>query len=398
MKTKIISSGSVTSPKGFSAGATCAGIKKVNGSLDLGILASGVPCTAAALFTTNRIQAAPVILSRQRLQSGRASAIIVNSGCANACTGEQGLKDAEEMAELAAKKLGVPAESVLVASTGVIGQCLAMAKIRQGIKQITLARDGGHELEKAMMTTDRMPKEIAVSAGTYTIGGAAKGSGMIHPNLATMLCFLTTDASVDLGFLRQALRKAADISFNMVSVDGDTSTNDMVLLMASGLAGNKPIAAGSAEAGIFEQALNEVCVYLAKCIARDGEGATKLIEVTVSGAPGPAEARQVARTIVNSSLVKTAVYGNDPNWGRIVAAAGRSGVEVVEPKISLNIGGINILKNGRQLSFTREEVAGKFKQSEVKIALDLGLGNASATAWGCDLSEEYVKINSEYTT
>ena len=250
------------------------------------------------------------------------------------------------------------------------------------------------------MTTDTVPKEVAVRVGDSgsIIGGVAKGSGMIHPELATMLCFLTTDAAMDLDFLKLALRKAVDISFNMVSIDGDTSTNDMVLVMANGLAGNKPISQDSGQAGIFQQALDRVCIYLAKSIACDGEGASKLIEVTVSGAPSVAEARLAARTIVSSLLVKTAVYGNDPNWGRIVAAVGRSGVEVVESKIDLHIGNIWVVREGSPLSFDKKSVAEVFGRSEVSIGLQLNLGMASATAWGCDLSEEYVTINSQYTT
>lgn len=399
-KIEVIPSGSVTSPKGFYAGATSAGIKKLKDSLDLGILFSEAPCLVAALFTTNRIKAAPVVLSQERLRRGRAAGVVVNSGCANACTGEQGKADAAEMTELTAKKVGVSTEDVLVASTGVIGRRLPMEKIRTGIKRIVLSRDGGHELVKAMMTTDTVPKEIAVRTGDgqFTMGGVAKGSGMIHPNLATFLCFLTTDASVDIDFLRWALREAADVSFNMVSVDSDTSPNDTVLIMANGLGGNAPISSGTKEADTFQQALNQVCVHLAKAIARDGEGATKLIEVTVSEAPSMAGARLAARTVVSSPLVKTAIHGSDPNWGRIVAAVGRSGVEVVESKISLYIGDTCVLRDGSPVSFAREEVARALDGSEVYIALNLGLGSASATAWGCDLSEEYVTINSQYTT
>ncbi len=400
-KIEFIPEGTVTSPKGFRAGATCAGIKKeTKHGLDLGILFSETPCVATAVFTTNKIKAAPVVLSQERLQGGRAVAVVVNSGCANACTGEQGLRDAVEMADLAAKRIGVSPEDVVVASTGVIGEQLPMKQIRAGIGQIILSPEGGHSLVKAMMTTDTVPKEVAARVGDsgFIIGGIAKGSGMIHPNLATMLCFLTTDAAVDLAFLKLALRKAVDISFNMVSIDGDTSTNDMVLVMANGLAGNKPILQASRQASVFQQALDQVCIYLAKSIARDGEGASKLIEVTVSGALNVAEARLAARTIVSSPLVKTAVYGNDPNWGRIVAAVGRSGVEVVESKIDLYFGDIGVVKGGRPLPFDKRSVVAVLRGSEVFIGLNLNLGVASATAWGCDLSEEYVTINSQYTT
>lgn len=405
MKAKIefITEGNVTSPKGFRAGATYAGIKKeADNALDLGILFSEAPCKATALFTTNRIKAAPIVLCQQRLQSGRAVAIVVNSGCANAFTGEQGLSHAAEMADLAARNMGLSSEDVLVASSGVIGQPLPMKLIRARIEQIVLSQEGGHELAKAIMTTDTVPKEAAVAVKVgdsgFTIGGIAKGSGMIHPNLATLLCFLTTDAAVDIDFLRLALPKAVGVSFNMVSIDGDTSPNDMVLIMANGLAENEAISEDSDQASAFQEALDQVCIYLAKCIARDGEGASKLIEVTVSGAPSVAEARLAARAVASSPLVKAAVHGSDPNWGRIMAAVGRSGVEVVESKIDLYIGNICLVKAGHQLPFDREKVVAVLHSSEVLITLQLNLGTATATAWGCDLSEEYVTINSYYTT
>ena len=402
-KIETIPLGSITSPEGFHAGAAYAGInKKAKDKPDLAILFSEAPCVATALFTTNYIKAAPVVLSQQRLQQGRALALVVNSGCANTCTGEEGFAHAEEMAKLAAEGIGISPEDVLVASTGVIGLPLPMKRIRTSIEKIILAKDGGHELARAMMTTDTFVKEMAVMVRTggseFTIGGAAKGSGMIHPDMATLLCFLTTDAPVSLNFLKSALKKAVDISFNMVSIDGDTSPNDMVLLMANGLAGNEVITQDSDRAGAFQQALEQVCIYLAKYIALDGEGASKLIAVTVDGAPGLAGARSVARAVVSSSLVKAAIHGGDPNWGRIMAAVGRSGVEVVESKIDLYIGGIPVLEAGRPLPFNERSVARLFKGSEVSISLNLNLGSGSATAWGCDLSEEYVTINSQYTT
>jgi len=400
-KIEFIPEGTVTSPGGFRAGAIGAGIKnEAKDDLDLGILVSEVPCVATALFTTNKVKAAPVVLSQERLQDSRAVAVVVNSGCANACTGEQGFRDAVEMSSLAAERIGVSPEDVVVASTGVIGEQMPMELIRTGIGQIDFSADGGHSLVKAMMTTDTVPKEVAVRVGGsgFIIGGVVKGSGMIHPDLATMLCFLTTDAAVELDFLKLALRKAVDISFNMVSIDGDTSTNDTVLIMANGLAGNKPISQDSSQTGVFQQALDQACIYLAKSMARDGEGAGKFIEVTVNGAGGVAEARQAARTIVGSSLVKTAVYGSDPNWGRIVAAVGRSGVEVVESKIDLHINDICVLKKGRPLPFDKKSVVEVLRGSEVSISLDLNLGTAIAIAWGCDLTPDYVMINSEYTT
>ena len=400
---ELVASGGITSPKGFYAGATYAGIKKKGDNvLDLGVLYSQAPCATAALFTKNRIKAAPVVFSQQRVPSEKVVAVVVNSGCANAFTGEQGLADAAEMARLAAENIGVSPEQVVVASTGVIGQRLPMELIRAGIERIIPSQDGGSELARAIMTTDTVPKEeaAAVNIGDmeFAIGGVAKGSGMIHPDLATLLCFLTTDAAVDMAFLKCALREAVALSFNMVSIDGDTSPNDMMLMMANGLAGNKPISSRSEEADIFQQALNLVCISLAKEIARDGEGATRLIAVTVAGAFSVAEARLAARTVVSSPLVKAAIHGGDPNWGRIVAAAGRSGVGIEESKIDLYIGDICVVRAGCPLPFDKGEMAKVLGDSEVSINLLLNLGTAAATAWGCDLSEEYVTINSKYTT
>jgi glutamate N-acetyltransferase/amino-acid N-acetyltransferase len=395
-KIETIPEGTVTSPEGFFAGATSAGInKKAEDKPDLGILFSEAPCVAAGVFTGNRIKAAPVILTQERLKKGRAGAVVVNSGCANACVGEQGIKDAAKMAELAAGGVGLLPEQVLVASTGVIGVPLPMKQIAPAIEQVVLSREGGHELARAMMTTDTFAKETAVrvkaGGSEFTIGGVAKGSGMIHPDLATLLCFITTDATVESDFARGALKKAVDISFNMVSIDGDTSPNDMVLLLANGRAGVKAPDA-------FEQALAQVCIYLAKRIAYDGEGASKLIEVTVDGARSLAEARLAARTIAGSPLVKAAIHGADPNWGRIMMALGRSGAEVEEAKTELYIGNIQLVKAGASLPFNQRGVIRLLEGKEVAIRLNLNLGSASATAWGCDMSEEYVTINSQYMT
>ncbi len=395
----LVPSGGVTSPGGFLAGAVSAGIKYRPGTrLDLGILCSRKPCVAAAVFTTNKVKAAPVLLSRERLRKGRASAVVMNSGYANACTGKQGKADAAEMTALAARKINVKPEDVLVASTGVIGEMLPMERIRAAIPKIELTEAGGHDLARAIMTTDRVPKEVAVRAGGFTIGGMLKGSGMIHPDMATMLCFLTTDAPVELDFLKQALKKAVAISFHMISVDGDNSTNDMVLIMANGEVGGKVIAGGSRQAAIFQRALNKVCIYLAREAVRDGEGATKLIEVKVSGALSLRDARLAARTIIGSSLVKAAVHGSDPNWGRVLAAAGRSGAALEEAKTELYIGGTRLVKDGTPQAYDKKEVVKHLDGKEVYINLNLNLGKAEATAWGCDLSEEYVKINAEYTT
>ena len=402
-KYKPIPYGTITSPQGFFAGATYAGIKtEGDGLLDLGILCSEVPCVAAGVFTTNKIKAAPVVLCQEKLAEGRAQAIVANSGCANACTGEQGMADSVEMADLTAKKLGISPQQVLVASTGVIGVSLPMESLRTGIEVILLAREGGHQLAEAIMTTDTFPKEIAVNVRLgekeVTIGGVAKGAGMIYPNLATLLCFLATDAAVDANFAQTALRKAVDDSFNMIAIDIDTSPNDMVLLLASGLAGDEPLEAGMAEAEVFQDALREVCLYLAKCIARDGEGATKFFEVRVEAALTLKDARLAARTIASSPLVKAAIHGSDPNWGRIIAALGRSGAEINPSKIDLYLKDICLFKAGSSTGFDEEEARTVLSDSEVSIRVCLNLGKESATAWGCDLSEEYVTINSAYVT
>jgi glutamate N-acetyltransferase/amino-acid N-acetyltransferase len=401
MKTEsdFIPSGGVTSPQGFLAGATSAGIKYADKQrLDLGILFSIVPCAAAAVFTTNKVKAAPVLLDQARMKKGTARAVVMNSGCANACTGEQGMADAIEMTALAARHVNVTSEDVLVASTGVIGVTLPMDRIRPAIPKVVLTVAGGHDLARAIMTTDTVPKEVAVKTDDFIIGGMLKGAGMIHPDLATMLCFLTTDAAVDATFLSQALRKAVDISLNMVSIDGDGSTNDTVLIMANGMAGDKLITRSSKRAEVFQQALNKVCIYLAKESARDGEGATRLIEVKVSGAASRKDARLAARTIVSSLLVKSAVHGSDPNWGRVLAAAGRSGAALDVEKMELHMGDTCVVKGGSPVPFDKKEVVKHLDGKEVFITFNLYLGRFEATAWGCDLSEEYVKINAEYTT
>jgi glutamate N-acetyltransferase/amino-acid N-acetyltransferase len=405
METNIdtIADGTATTPLGFHAGATTAGIKEGGeDKLDLGILFSQEVCVVAGLFTTNRIKSAPVVLCQERVKKGRAAAVVVNSGCANASTGKQGLADAEEMAALTAKAIGVDPEEVLVASTGVIGQRLPMERIEDGLNHISLSDNGGHELARAMMTTDTVPKETAVAISAeglrFTIGGVVKGSGMIHPNMATLLCFLTTDAAVEPDFLKQALRQAADISFNMVSIDGDTSPSDTLLLLANGMAGNPAISPGSQLAELFQQALDRVCIHLAKAVARDGEGATKLLEITVNGAASKADATRAARTIVSSPLWKAAAYGRDPNWGRVVAALGRSGAEVEESRLDIYIGDIPVLKGGTPVSYAEPDIVRVLERDEVPVTLELNLGTASATAWGCDLTEKYVIINSQYTT
>jgi glutamate N-acetyltransferase/amino-acid N-acetyltransferase len=394
---KFLPRGTVTSPQGFFAGATSVGINpRAADKLDLAVLFSETPCLAAAVFTTNRLKAAPLLLSQQRLEEReKIGAVVVNSGCANAYVGEPGLADATETALLVGEGIGVAPEDVLVASTGVIGVPLPMDRIRVGIDRIVLVRDGGDQLAKAIMTTDSFPKEAAVRVKNgkteFTIGGAAKGSGMIHPDLATLLCFITTDAAVEKEFLQKALKKAVDASFNMISVDGDTSPNDMVLVMANGLvSGVNPYT--------FELALEKLCIFLAKRLASDGEGATKLIEMNISGAVDQSQARAAAKAVVGSSLVKAAVYGADPNWGRIMAAVGRSGVEVEAAKFDLSVGKIQMVKSGQALPFDKAAVIKLLKEKEVTFSANLNLGRGKATAWGCDLSPEYVTINSRYMT
>jgi glutamate N-acetyltransferase/amino-acid N-acetyltransferase len=400
---EVVPGGTVTSPGGFVAGAASAGInEKAAGKLDLAILFSETPCVAAGVFTTSRLKGAPVVLTRQRLEKGQAGAVVVNSGCSNSFTGEHGLVDAAEVASLVAEGIGIEAEEVLVASTGTIGVPLPMKKIRASVENIIMSRDGGSQLAKAMMTTDTVPKETAVSVkvgdSEFTIGGAAKGSGMIHPDMATLLCFLTTDAAVERGFLQDALKRAVDLSFNMVSIDGDVSPSDMVLLLANGEAGGQPISAGSQQAEAFRQALERVCIYLVKLIAADGEGATRLIEVTVNGAATPAQARRAARAVVSSALVKAAIHGADPNWGRVVAAVGCSGADMDEDKVDLYLGDIQVIRAGRALKSGKRAVSQILEGKEVDLRVNLNLDSGQATAWGCDLSEEYVAINSKYMT
>ncbi|MCK4387559.1 MAG: bifunctional glutamate N-acetyltransferase/amino-acid acetyltransferase ArgJ [Dehalococcoidia bacterium] len=400
MDFSLIPDGAVSSVPGFVAGAVHAGIKDKD-ELDLAILYSEAPCVTTGVFTSNLVKSAPIILSQRHLTQRKARAIVVNSGCANACLGEQGMIDASEMATLAAAKLGLPSQEVLVASTGVIGKPLPMSRIRNGIEKIEFHQDGGHELARAMMTTDTSPKEIAIQVeakeGKFTIGGVAKGAGMMHPELATMLCFITTDAAVSIDFLQQSLKKVVDVSFNMLSIDGETSPSDCVFLLANSLARNTEISFSNGEA--FQSALTEVCVSLAKSTARDGEGATKLIEVIVEGAINQMEARQAARTIVSSPLVKAAMHGGDPNWGRIVAALGRSGAKIREDKLDVHLNDICVMKQGVPIPFDQNELRTSLaRANNVPIKVYLNLGDGRATAWGCDLSEEYVTINSEYAT
>lgn len=398
---EVLAGGGVTSAKGFRAGAVAAGIKK-SGALDLSIIWSERPAAAAGVFTQNKVRAAPVVLSEERIQGGTARGAVVNAGNANACTAEQGLADAREMARLAAEKLGADPDEMLVASTGVIGVRLPMDRVRAGIAQIELRADGGAQAAQAIMTTDLCSKERAIryreGAHEITIGGMAKGSGMIHPNMATMLAFITTDAAVDAAFLASALREATNSSFNVISVDGDTSTNDTLLLFANGAAGNPPIVADTPEAVRFQDALSVVAIELAKAVARDGEGATKLIEVLVEGASTIQDARRAARAVVSSSLFKAAVYGADPNWGRILCALGYSEAAIDPLRADIRIGEVWLMRDGQILPFDRASAVAQMTGPEVFVGAHLHLGTASARAWGCDLTEGYVDINGRYTT
>ena len=398
--------GGVTSPLGFRAGGLHCGLKK-NGGLDLGAIVCDVPAAAAAVYTTNRFQAAPLAVTRDSLaQEGRLRAVVVNSGNANACTGRQGEEDARAMRAGLAQALGIPAHQVAVASTGVIGQPLNMAAIRSGIGLLTeRLGDGASGLtafNEAIMTTDLVRKlagaRVTVEGRTVTIAGVAKGAGMIHPNMATMLGFITTDAAIAPSALQELLRETADVTFNMITVDGDTSTNDMVLAMASGLAGHAELTRGHPDYPAFAAGFRYVCEELAKAIARDGEGATKLMEVLVTGAVSDASARVIARTIAGSSLVKSALFGADANWGRIIAAVGRAGEPVNTDTVDIRLGDIVTLEQSRPVPFDEEAALAYLKGDTVRIRVDLNMGPGRATAWGCDLTYEYVRINADYRT
>lgn len=395
--------GGVTAPEGFRSAALHSGIKASAEKLDLAIVAADAAVPAAGMFTVNLAQAAPVLVSKEHLQrtGGRARAVVVNSGCANACTGENGMSDARRMAAETAAALGAAPEEVLVASTGVIGVALPIEKVAGGIRSAAaaLARGRGSEAARAIMTTDPFPKEhavrVQVGSGSFIVGGTAKGSGMIEPNMATMLGFLTTDAEVPQPLLQRALRESALDTFNAITVDGECSTNDSVFVMASGASG---VRIDEDTYPALLQGLLDVSRELAIGIVRGGEGATKLIVVTVRGAQSKDAARQVARTIANSPLVKTAVHGADPNWGRIVASAGRAGVPFDIGKMTVHVGDVLLFEHGLPHDEAAPQAGEHFKGDTVRIVVSLGAGRSEATIYGCDLSAEYVKINGEYRT
>ena len=400
---KEIKDGTILSPKGFQADGIEAGIKK--GNKDLGLIVSEVPATAAAVYTTNQFQAAPLKVTQESIShDGLIQAVIVNSGCANACTGEQGLKDAYETRKLVAQKLNVKEQLVAVASTGVIGVNLQMEKLKSGIEKLNpgLSKDHAVAFQTAILTTDTIMKTCCFSAEidgkTITMGGTAKGSGMIHPNMATMLAYITTDAKISQQALQQALREVTEKSFNQITVDGDTSTNDTVLVLANGKAENETLTPEHPEWQVFKQLLTLTSEGLAKQIAKDGEGATKLIEVEVKGALNELDARMIAKQVVGSSLVKTAVYGADANWGRIIGAVGQTNARINPENVDVSIGDIDMLKASVPVSFSEDEALNYLKQDFIQIFVDLHCGEAVGKAWGCDLSYDYVKINASYRT
>lgn len=398
----IPSRGTITSPKGYKAGGIYCGLKRKN--KDLCLLVSDSPATIAAMFTTNKVPAHCVVYNKERVQSGRAQALIVNAGNANCCTGQRGWLDNLTIAQKTAALLGLDPDDVLVLSTGVIGEPMPMNKLQNGIAMVVevLSYDGGLDAARAIMTTDTVPKhfsiELELDSKICTIGAMAKGSGMIHPNLATMFGIFTTDVDIDRTLLDTAFRDAVNDSFNMMTVDGETSTNDTVLIFANGAAGNRKIIETNEDYAAFAAALKQIAKEAAKAIAEDGEGATKLVTVTVEGAVSKEEAIRAAKSIAKSLLVKTAIFGNDPNWGRIVQSAGASGVQINPQKFGVEFAGVRVAENGGAIPFDREETIQMLKNKNVQIKIDLGAGSASATVFTCDLTYDYVTINAEYHT
>jgi glutamate N-acetyltransferase/amino-acid N-acetyltransferase len=385
---------------GFTAGAAAAGVRDgTPGRTDVALIVSDRPCAAAGVFTTNQVIAAPCVVTRRHLESGPLRAIVVNSGNANACTGAEGERHAVMMARAAAQRVGCDPYEVAVASTGVIGVPLPVERIMKAVKAMGLRPGQWNDVAKAIMTTDTKPKTIGVELplrlGTVHLRGVAKGAGMIHPNMATMLAFVMTDADIDVQALRHFTRHASERTFNAISVDGDTSTNDTLLVIANGASGIKP---QGDELAQLANALEGMCEALAKAIVADGEGVTKVFEVTVRGAASAEDARRAARTITTSNLVKTAIHGSDPNWGRIVAAAGRSGAKVDPTRVGVRIGEVVVFAAGAPCPLDRDAVRRVFERTEIPIEVDLGLGTDTARAWGTDLSAEYVRINADYTT
>lgn len=393
----------VTFAKGFTAAGVKAGIKK-SGNLDVAVIYTKTQAVVAGTFTQNKVAAASVYVSKEVVATGTAHAIVANAGCANACTGQQGLDDAHKMAQIAADELGVNADDVIVGSTGVIGVNLPMDKLEAGIKDAVanLSADGSDNAGRAIITTDTHSKsvtcEFELSGKTVRMGAIAKGSGMIRPNMATMLCYITTDIAIDQALLQKAVSGCVEKSFNMISVDGDMSTNDMVIVLANGEANNAKITEENADYQIFFDKLMMLCTELAKQIAADGEGASKFLTINVKGAKSFADAKTVGMAIANSPLVKTAFFGEDPNWGRVICAVGYSGADMVPEKTVVKFGGITIFANGTGATYDEKALAHVMKQKDIVIDIELNMGQEDATVWSCDLSYEYVKINGEYHT
>jgi len=397
--------GGVCAPQGFKAGGIHCGIAKAADKKDIALIVSEIPCAAAAVYTTNVVKAAPLAVTKSNIKNGVAQAVLCNSGNANACTADA-IAVANKMCELAAEELSLKAEDIVVASTGVIGVSLNPQPIVAGMPKLvgSINTDGSDDCAAAIMTTDTMKKEIAVefeiNGKICRIGGICKGSGMIHPNMGTMLCFITTDVNITSDMLDRALSNIVADTFNMVSVDGDTSTNDMAAVLANGLAANTQINKEDENFCMFKQALTEICVYLARMIAKDGEGATKLLECSVKGAPDENTARVLAKSVITSSLFKAAMYGADANWGRVLCAMGYSGAQFNPQAVSVSFvskaGELDVCKNGAGVAFSEDIAKQVLSENEIKIKISLEDGKGQAVAWGCDLTYDYVKINGDY--
>ncbi len=380
----------VCAPKGFTAAGKPIGIKK-SGKPDFAVIYSEVMADAAAVYTSNKVKGAPLIVTKKHLSNGKAQAIVVNSGVSNVCTGKKGVKDAEDMAKFIGNELGINPKDVVVASTGLIGAYLPMEKIKNGINGIKNELGISSNAAKAILTTDLAEKEIAVKADNFSIGAIAKGSGMIHPNMATMLCFITTDAEMPSKKLSKMLKNSVNKSFNMISVDMDTSTSDMAVILANGMA-------GKADEAKFQNALDFACIEMAKKIAKDGEGATKLIEVNAKNAKTEEDAKKIAKSIIASNLVKCAIFGKDVNWGRIMSAMGNSNAAFNENEVDVYFDDKKIVENGKGANYDAEKIKKIMDKDNLKITIDLKNGKGNATAYGCDMSYNYIKINAEYTT
>ncbi|MDR0898529.1 MAG: bifunctional ornithine acetyltransferase/N-acetylglutamate synthase [Oscillospiraceae bacterium] len=399
--------GGVCAPKGFLAAGVHCGVRKNKGKRDIAMIYSPTLCNAAAVYTQNKVYGAPITVTRQNIADGKAQAVICNSGNANTCN-KDGVEKAQAMCDLVGQALGIDSKNVIVASTGVIGQVLPLEPIAEGIQALApvLSETGGGDAAEAIMTTDTKKKEIAVEfvldGKPCRIGAIAKGSGMIHPNMATMLSFITTDACISAEMLQKALKQVVDVTYNMISIDGDTSTNDMVSIMANGLCGNAEITDEGADFDAFVAALYGIAVEMAKCIAADGEGATKLLECTVSGAPCQQTAKAIAKSVITSSLFKTAMFGADANWGRILCAIGYADAEFAIDTIHVTLssakGAIKVCENGFGVDFSEEIAKEILLENAIQIDIALGQGDGAATAWGCDLTYDYVQINGDYRT